>query len=79
MCQIWFSGGQIGTENLFQPSKQTGSFDVRLLVKRILRAEDKSDRVSSYCGRKMKTLHQLYSFVSSALFSFENRESESEE
>ena len=72
MCQIWFSWGQIGTENLFQPSKQTGSFDV-IFVKRILRAEDKSDRVSSYCGRKMKTLHQLYSFVSSALFSSENR------
>ena len=71
MCQIWFSGGQIGTENLFQPSKQTDSFDV-ILVKRILRAEDKSDRVSS-------SFFFLYSFVSSALFSFENRESESEE
>ena len=35
-------GDQIGTENLFQRSKQTGSFDV-ILVKRILRAEDKSD------------------------------------
>ena len=35
-------GDQIGTENLFQPSKQTGSFDV-ILAKRILRAEDKSD------------------------------------
>ena len=69
---------QIGTENLFQPSKQTGSFDV-ILEKRILQAEDKSDRVCSSCGRKMKTLHQLYSFVSSALFSSENRESESEE
>ena len=71
-------GDQIGTENLFQPSKQTGSFDV-ILEKRTLRAEDKSDRVCSSCGRKMKTLHQLYSFVSSALFSSENRESESEE
>ena len=49
-------GDQIGAENLFQPSKQTGSFDV-ILVKRILRAEDKSDRVCSSCGRKMKTLH----------------------
>ena len=57
---------------------RTGSFDVTL-VKRKLRAEDKSDRVCSSCGRKMKTLHQLYSFVSSALFSSENRESESEE
>ena len=71
-------GDQIGTENLFQPSMQTGSFDV-ILAKRILRAEDKSDRVCSSCGRKMKTLHQLYSFVSSALFSSENWESESEE
>ena len=59
---------------LFQPSKQTGLFDV-ILAKRILRAKDKSDRVCSSCGRKMKTLHQLYSFVSSALFSSENWES----
>ena len=71
-------GDQIGTENLFQLSMQTGSFDV-ILAKRILRAEDKSDRICSSCGRKMKTPHQLYSFVSSALFSSENRESESEE
>ena len=71
-------GDQIGTDNLFQPSKQTGSFDA-ILAKRILRAEDKSDRVCSSCGRKMKTLHQLYSFVSSALFSSENEKSESEE
>ena len=68
-------GDQIGTENLFQPSMQTDSFDV-ILAKRILCAEDKSDRVCSSCGRKMKTLHQLYSFVSSALFSSENPESE---
>ena len=79
MCQIWFSGpDQIAIENLFQPSMQTGSFDI-ILAKRILRAEDKSDRVCSSCGRTMKTLHQLYSFVSRALFSSENRESESEE
>ena len=32
-------GDHIGTENLFQPSVQTGSFDV-ILAKRILRAED---------------------------------------
>ena len=70
-----FQGDQIGTENLFQPSKQTGSFDV-ILAKRILRADDKSDRVCSSCGR---TMNQLYIFVSSALFSSENRESESEE
>ena len=69
---------QIGTENLFQPSMQTGSFDV-ILAKRTLRAEDKSDRVSSSCGRKLKTLHQLYSFVSRVLFSSENRESERKE
>ena len=71
-------GDQIGTDNLFQPSKQTGSFDA-ILAKRILRAQDKSDRVCSSSGRKMKTVHQLYTFVPSALFSSENRESESEE
>ena len=71
-------GDQIGTENLFQPSKQTGSFVV-ILAKRILPAEDKSDRVYSSCGRKMKTLHQLNSFVSSALFNSENERSESKE
>ena len=32
-------GDEIGTENLFQPSMQTGSFDV-ILEKRILRAEE---------------------------------------
>ena len=78
MSKLVSQGDQIGTENLFQPSKQTGSFDV-ILAKRILQAEDAFDRVCSSCGRKMKTLHQLYSFVSSALFSSENRESESEE
>ena len=63
----------------FSPqSRRGGSFDL-VLAKRILRAEDKSDRVCSSCGRKMKTLHQLYSFVSSALFSSENEKSESEE
>ena len=57
-----------------------GSFDL-VLAKRIheLRAEDKSDQVYSSCGRKMKTLSQLYSFVSSALLSSENKKSESEE
>ena len=57
-----------------------GSFDL-VLAKRIheLRAEDKSDQVYSSCGRKMKTLSQLYSFVSSALISSENKKSESEE
>ena len=34
----------------------------------MLQAEDKSDWVFSSCGRKIRTLHQLYSFVSSALF-----------
>ena len=63
----------------FSPqSRRGGSFDL-VLAKRILRAEDKSDRVYSSCGRKMKTLPQLYSFVSSALFSSENEKSESEE
>ena len=40
-----FQEDQIGTENVFQPSKQTkgaSSFDI-YLKKRILRAEDKSD------------------------------------
>ena len=71
-------GDQIGAENLFQPSMQTGSFVV-ILAKRLLRAEDKSDRVFSSCGRKMKALPQLLSFVSSAFFSSENEKSESEE
>ena len=48
----------IRTENLFQPSKQTGSFDVILaklyewkwwIANRILRAEDRSDWVSGGC------------------------------
>ena len=82
-------GDQIGTENLqFQPSKQTGSFDVILaklyvwkcwFANRILRAKDQSDRVCSSSGKKIRTLHQLYSFVSSVLFSSENERSESEE
>ena len=92
-------GDLIGTENLqFQPSKQTGSFDVILAklyvwkcwianrqesimgsCNRILRAEDQSDRVCSSIGRKIRTHHQLYWFVSSALFSSENERSESEE
>ena len=69
-------GDQIGTKNVFQPSKQSrgGAFDL-VLAKRILRVEDKSDRVCSSFGRKTKTLHQLYSFVSSALFSSENERS----
>ena len=63
----------------FSPqSRRGGSFDL-VLAKRILRAEDKSDRVYSSCGRKMKTFPQLLSFVSSALFSSENEKSESEE
>ena len=39
-------GDQIGTENLSQPSMQTGSFDVILAKRIIWRAEDKSHRVS---------------------------------
>ena len=67
---------------MFQPSEQTGSFDViraKLYVVAFLRAEDQSDRVCSFWGRKIRTLPQLYSFVSSALFSSENEKSESEE
>ena len=73
LCMCDKSGSQGDHENLFHPS-----FEL-VLAKRILPAEDKSDRVYSSCGRKMKTLHQLYSFVSSALFSSENKKSESEE
>ena len=59
----------------FSPqSRRGGAFDL-VLAKRILRAEDKSDRVCSSFGRKTKTLHQLYSFVSSALFSSEKERS----
>ena len=67
-------------ETCFSPqSRREGSFDL-VLAKRILRAQDiKSDRVYSSCGRKMKTLHQLYWFVTSALFNSENEKSESEE
>ena len=53
----------------FSPqSRRGGSFDL-VLAKRILRAEDKSHRVLSSCGRKMKALDKLYSFVQSDLFS----------
>ena len=69
---------QIGTENLFQPSKQKGSFGV-ILAKLcesvglpVKYCEDKSDRVCSSCGRKIKNLHQLFSFVSSTLINSDN-------
>ena len=53
----------------FSPqSRRGGSFDL-VLAKRILRAEDNSHRVFSSCGRKMKALDKLYSFVQSTLFS----------
>ena len=52
----------------FSPQSRRGGWFDLVLAKTILRAEDKSDRVCSSCGRKMKTLHQLYSFVSSARF-----------
>ena len=81
-------GDHIATENLFQPSKKTGSlFEVcrKLymskcwIARRILQAEDKLDRICSSCGRKLRTLHQFYSFVASALFCSANEKSESEE
>ena len=31
-------------------------------------SESKSDRVCKVCGRKIRTLHQLYSFIASTLF-----------
>ena len=72
-------GIRLVPRTFFSPqSRRGGSFDL-VLAKRILRAEDKSDRACSSCGRKMKTRHQLYSFVSSALFSSENEKSKSEE
>ena len=72
-------GIRLVPRSCFSPqSRRGGSFDL-VLAKRILRAEDKSHRVFSSCGRKLKTLYQLYSFVSSALFSSENEKSESEE
>ena len=66
---------QTGTENLFQPSKQEGLIGV-VLAKQcekigmaLKQCEGKSDRVCSACGRKIRTLHQLYSFVVCALYS----------
>ena len=80
VCQVGFSGESECYRELVSALKadEGGSFDL-VLAKRILRAEDKSRRVFSSCGRKLKTLYQLYSFVSSALFSSENEKSESEE
>ena len=72
----------IATENLFQPSKQKGSFGV-ILAKLcesvglpVKYCEDKSDRVCSSCGRKIRNL-QLFSFVSSALINSDNENSDS--
>ena len=75
----------IGTENLFQPSKQKGSFGV-ILAKLcesvglpVKYCEDKSDRLCSSCGRKIRNLHQLLSFVSSTLINSDNENSDSSE
>ena len=85
--KIGSQGDQTGTENLFQPSKQ--AFDVILafesctcesvgsLPVEYRKDEDKSDRIFSSCERKIKTVHQLCSFVSSALFISENEKGES--
>ena len=66
---------QTGTENVFQPSKQKGSIGV-VLAKQcenieltLKQCEGKSDRVCSACGRKIRSLHQLYSFVVCPLYS----------
>ena len=65
-------GDHIGTESLFQLSKQSGSFDVFLaklfvwkfwIANRILRAEDRSDWVCSSCRRKIRALHQCYLYL----------------
>ena len=70
-------GNQMVLRTCFSPQiRWGGSFDL-VLARRIVWAVDKSDRVYSSCGRKMKTRHQLNSFVSSALFSSENEKSES--
>ena len=67
------------SENLFQPSKQKGSFGV-ILAKLcesvglpVKYCEDKSDRVCSSCGRKIRNLHQLFS---SALINSDNERRE---
>ena len=79
LTSLVFRGIRLVPRTCFSPqSRRGGLFDL-VLAKRILRAEDKSHRICSPCGRKMKTLHQLYSFVSSALFSSENEKSESDE
>ena len=64
---------QIGTENLFQPSKQKGSTGVVLAKQcdevglKVTRSESKLDRVCAACGRKIRNMHQLFCFVASAL------------
>ena len=81
------SRGSYWNEDLFQPSKQTGSFDV-ILAKLyvwnccLFASEPRISRTEFVVLvelRKIRTLHELYSFVSSALFSSENEKSESEE
>ena len=73
----------IGTENLFQPSKQKGSLGV-ILAKLcesvglpVKYCEDKSDRLCSSCGRKIRNPHQLFFFVSSTLINSDNENSDS--
>ena len=61
---------QIGTENLFQPSKQKGSIGVVLAKQvglKVTRSASISDRVCAACGRKIRNMHQLFCFVASAL------------
>ena len=74
----------IATENLFQPSQQTGSFDVSLAnctCQSVGLPEEYCEQkiswtelICSSCRRKFRTLHQFYSIVSSALFCSEKRE-----
>jgi len=80
LCGCYFKvqyGSQtrhIGTESLFQPSKQKDSIDVVLgnlcenVGLTVKQSESKSDRVSKACGRKIRTLDHLYSFIASTLF-----------
>ena len=79
VTRLVLRGIRLVPRTCFSPqSRRGGSFDFSSRKENKLRTEDKSDQVCSSCGRKTKTLHQLYSFVSSALFSSENEKSESE-
>ena len=67
------SARSIATENLFQASNQKGIVGV-VLAKlcedvglKVAVSTTSSDRVCSTCARKIRNMHQLYSFVATAL------------